>query len=289
MHPFALDEEQLGVAAFLATAAAAPLEAYRHDRHACSGRRPITWSWDCRRRAAWALKDTAGGDGQDCQLVARTASLIRLAAAPGWEIIDRWPALTYLMCEPARLAMATSSAGGMTWSAVPMSAHDGMVRQAGTPDFSDPALERDGPLAHRQFGCLLGGHAVGETLGEAGVGAVRSDLEVGVHVAGWAAGVGDDVEAGGGIETRSRHGGGEPEHGVTLLWDEGVDIDQRLHVGVSGGGVGDDGPTVGVPHQDDGARDGAEEVSQVGGVAGEAAERVGRGVRRCSPRAGGWG
>ena len=37
-----------------------------------------------------------------------------------------------------------STRGGMTWSAVPIGAHDGMVRQAGIPDFSDPALSAMG-------------------------------------------------------------------------------------------------------------------------------------------------
>jgi hypothetical protein len=35
--------------------------------------------------------------------------------------------------------MASCSAGGMTWSAVPTMAQDGMVFHAGTPEGSDPA------------------------------------------------------------------------------------------------------------------------------------------------------
>src|SRR5262249_14033177 len=43
---------------------------------------------------------------------------------------DRCPALTSVIWAPARWAMNVSSAGGMTWSAVPVTAHDGMVFQA---------------------------------------------------------------------------------------------------------------------------------------------------------------
>ena len=57
----------------------------------------------------------------------------------GSEIRDRCPALTPVMRAPARLAMIASSAGGMTWSAVPITAQDGMVRQG-----EDPALIRLG-------------------------------------------------------------------------------------------------------------------------------------------------
>src|SRR5215471_2042371 len=49
---------------------------------------------------------------------------------------DRCPALTSVMWAPARWAMNVSSAGGMTWSAVPITAQDGMVFQAGGPDGS---------------------------------------------------------------------------------------------------------------------------------------------------------
>src|SRR6202044_1038706 len=51
--------------------------------------------------------------------------------APGSLIIDRCGALISVMCDPARLAMTTCSAGGMTWSAVPMTSQDGIVCQAG--------------------------------------------------------------------------------------------------------------------------------------------------------------
>ena len=56
------------------------------------------------------------------------------------EIRDRCPALTSVMWAPARLAMNVCSAGGMTRSPVPITAHDGMVFQAGGPDGSENAL-----------------------------------------------------------------------------------------------------------------------------------------------------
>src|ERR1700678_1110010 len=45
--------------------------------------------------------------------------------------MDRCGALTSVMCDPARLAMTTCAAGGMTWAAVPMTSQDGIVCQAG--------------------------------------------------------------------------------------------------------------------------------------------------------------
>ena len=56
---------------------------------------------------------------------------------------DRCPALTSVMWAPARWAMNVSSAGGMTWSAVPITAQDGMVFQAviGTADRVIPPAE----------------------------------------------------------------------------------------------------------------------------------------------------
>ena len=49
----------------------------------------------------------------------------------GSEMRDKCPALTSVMWAPARRAMNVSSAGGMTWSAVPITAQDGIVFQAG--------------------------------------------------------------------------------------------------------------------------------------------------------------
>src|SRR6202012_5473993 len=66
-------------------------------------------------------------------LVACTAWRMTRVTTPGSEIIDRCGACTSVMWACARLAMASCNAGGMAWSAVPTTAQDGMVFQAGTP------------------------------------------------------------------------------------------------------------------------------------------------------------
>src|ERR1700755_1170306 len=69
-----------------------------------------------------------------CHLVARTAWRMTRVTTPGSDILDRCGACTSVMWAWARLAMASCNAGGMAWSAVPTTAQDGMVFQAGTPD-----------------------------------------------------------------------------------------------------------------------------------------------------------
>src|SRR5690242_8517509 len=77
---------------------------------------------------------TAGGRGKAArQVVARTACRMTLVTTPGSEIMDRCGACTSVMRACAFSAMASCSAGGMAWSAVPTTAQDGMVFQAGTP------------------------------------------------------------------------------------------------------------------------------------------------------------
>src|SRR6266567_3604800 len=78
------------------------------------------------------------------QPVAWAAATMTRVTAPGWEISDRCPALISVMRAWARLAMNSSSAGGITWSAVPISDQDGIVCQAATPEGSDPALNAAG-------------------------------------------------------------------------------------------------------------------------------------------------
>jgi TrwC relaxase len=67
-----------------------------------------------------------------------------LVTTPGLEIIDRCGASTVVMWAWARLAMASWSAGGMAWSAVPTTAQDGMVFQAGLPDCCVSAIVASG-------------------------------------------------------------------------------------------------------------------------------------------------
>src|SRR5258708_37588452 len=78
------------------------------------------------------------------ELVAVAAFRMTLATVSAREIRDRWPALTSVMWAPARWAMDCSKAGGMTLSAVPMTAQDGMVFQAGVPDGSPSVLAASG-------------------------------------------------------------------------------------------------------------------------------------------------
>jgi hypothetical protein len=68
--------------------------------------------------------------------VAWTAWRMTWVTTDGSEMRDRCPASMSVMWAPARLAMNVSSAGGMIWSAVPITAQDGMVFQAGGPDGS---------------------------------------------------------------------------------------------------------------------------------------------------------
>src|SRR6202035_4718007 len=56
-----------------------------------------------------------------------------LVTTPGLLIMDTCGAFTVVMWAWARWAMNNSSAGGMAWSAVPTTAQDGIVFQAGTP------------------------------------------------------------------------------------------------------------------------------------------------------------
>src|SRR4029077_12665836 len=60
------------------------------------------------------------------------------------------------------------------------------------------------------------------------------------------------------------------------LGDEGVDVDQRLHITTTGSGVRDHHTAVGVTDQDDGSgRALSEERCDVRGIAGHAAKEVG--------------
>src|SRR5690242_16368798 len=78
---------------------------------------------------------TAGGRGKAArQVVARTACRMTLVTTPGSEIMARCGAFNSVMRACAFSAMASCNAGGMAWSAVPTTAQDGMVFQAGAPD-----------------------------------------------------------------------------------------------------------------------------------------------------------
>src|SRR3984885_9442983 len=79
-----------------------------------------------------AARDDAGGTRpRVVQPTVRAALRMTAVTAPGSLIMDRCGALISVTCDPARRAITTCSAGGMTWSAVPMTSQDGIVCQAG--------------------------------------------------------------------------------------------------------------------------------------------------------------
>src|SRR6516162_5174000 len=87
------------------------------------------------------LQDTGPARGQP---VALAASMMTFVTVLAREIIDRCPALTSMMWAWACWAMEVSTAGGMTRSAVPITAQDGMVAQAGGPEGSNSVLSASG-------------------------------------------------------------------------------------------------------------------------------------------------
>src|SRR5262249_38219003 len=48
------------------------------------------------------------------QLAAAPASRITFETSPGWVMSERWPALSFVMCAPARLDISSCSASGIT-------------------------------------------------------------------------------------------------------------------------------------------------------------------------------
>src|SRR4029077_19402875 len=110
-------------------------------------------------------------------------------------------------------------------------------------------------LASRQVVC----HAAGE----------HALLDVGVACAAGGARERDHVQVRG-HDARPGIGGEQLRQGLALRGREGVHVNEGFDLRVAGGGVGDDGPAVGVPHQHDGTGDAVQEVGQVGGVVGQA-------------------
>ena len=108
----------------------------------------------CLPDARWRLARNAGHP------VAWTALRMTRVTTDGSEMRDRCPALTSVMRAPARRAMNVSSAGGMTWSAVPITAQDGMVFQAGGPDGSVNALAASGRWVAAMTAAWLAGRPV---------------------------------------------------------------------------------------------------------------------------------
>ena len=92
--------------------------------------------------------------------VASTASRMTRVTTGASEMRDRCPAPTSVMRAPARLAMNVSSAGGMTRSPDPTTAHDGMVFQAGGPDGPVNALAVSGRWVAAMSAAWLAGRPV---------------------------------------------------------------------------------------------------------------------------------
>ena len=80
--------------------------------------------------------------------------------------MDTCGARTTVMRACACLAMAICTAGRITWSAVPTTAQDGMVFQAGTPDFWLSAMVDSGSSRGGEHPGFTQRQAVGEAGGE---------------------------------------------------------------------------------------------------------------------------
>src|SRR5260370_10912079 len=91
------------------------------------------------------------------QPAAWAAATMTRVTAPGREISDRCPASISVTRACARFDMNSCSAGGITWSAGPISDPDGIVCQAGTPDGSDPALNAIGRWVTASIAAWLAG------------------------------------------------------------------------------------------------------------------------------------
>src|SRR5260370_36210271 len=91
------------------------------------------------------------------QPAALAAAMMTRVTAPGWEIRDRCPASISVMWAWARLDINSSSAGGITWSAVPNSDQDGIVCQAGIPEGADPELNAAGRWVTASIAAWLAG------------------------------------------------------------------------------------------------------------------------------------
>jgi hypothetical protein len=101
---------------------------------------PASASLDARAAPRAAVSERAVSD----HVVASTAERITLVTSAGRVMGVRWPALTQVMCAPARLDISSCSAGGITWSCIPMSDHEGM---SSTPEARRARQTERGPRA----------------------------------------------------------------------------------------------------------------------------------------------
>src|SRR5262249_49071051 len=112
---------------------------------------------------------SAGHQAGSRHPVAWTA--LRMTRVTTWALVirDRGPAVTTVMRAPARRAMNVWFATGITWSAVPITAQDGMVFQAGVPNVAPSALAASGRWVAAMTAARLAGRPLakhpGTTLG----------------------------------------------------------------------------------------------------------------------------
>src|SRR5271165_667776 len=100
------------------------------------------------------------------QPVTRAARMMTAATAPGSEIMDRCGALISVTCAPALRAMLSCSASGITWSAVPMTAQDGMDFHAGVPEGSVSVLAASGRWVAASTPALAAGRPLAKQPGK---------------------------------------------------------------------------------------------------------------------------
>ena len=172
--------------------------------------------------AAVAAPVDRDGQASTVAAAARMAAIV----TSGCDTIETCDASTSEIVAPARSAMLRCVAGGMTRSSVPITAQLGIDFHAAASVGADVRPERDGPLARGDQPAVR----LGEVLGEGLVHGRR--LEERLDVALGRAGVAGEVEHGGGVGDveRGARTAEDVEDALADLGDEGVDVDERLHV-----------------------------------------------------------
>src|SRR5713101_8006900 len=133
--------------------------------------------------------------------------------------MDRCDASTLVIWACAVLAMASCNASGMAWSAVPATAHDGMVCHAGTPVCWVSAIVAIGSWVAASACASLAGRPLAMQPGE------HALLDVGVAHAAGGAGERDHVQVRG-HDARPGIGGEQLREGLALRRREGVHVNE---------------------------------------------------------------
>src|SRR6266849_3378548 len=129
--------------------------------------------------------------------------------------MERCGASTSVIRAPAVLAMASCNARGMAWSAVPTTAHDGIVSHAGTPVCWVSAIVAIGSWVAASTFASLAGRPLAMQLGE------HALLDVGVAHAAGGARERDHIQVRG-HHARPGVGGEQLREGLVLRGREGV-------------------------------------------------------------------